>query len=158
MKCINNCQKCYNNTSCSQCNAGYFYTSATNQCLACTQPNCLTCSGGSVCTSCAMGTFLSNTTNNYTCEACPTGCEVCTGLATCISCIDGYYMLGGQCYPCSEECTSCVSNPYKCVGCVSGFYLDVYTLRCLPCPDFCPECADPTNCTKCSGGFYLSNS
>jgi hypothetical protein len=60
---------------------------------------------------------------------------------------------------CPQGCSYCV-NPSTCSTCLPGYVLNTLTSSCVRCGPLCSICSDddPTTCTGCVNGYYLSGS
>ncbi|ELP91765.1 protein kinase domain containing protein, partial [Entamoeba invadens IP1] len=100
-------------------------------------------------------------TNIFTCEIMNAtnsieNCKQNTQMG-CIKCDFNYYLSRGRCFPCSENCTSCIETSTKCLSCEIGYYQgDNY--KCLPNGELTEKCdkiSTVTNgCYQCKDKYY----
>lgn len=141
------CKTCSdgNSSICLSCFADEVLLNDT--CYKCKSP-CLTCISSSIglgtCTTCPDGYALTNGTciTVDSKSVCDISCAQCMSKAsswTCLSCLPGFALVSGKCAHCIQSCKVCSSsNVTKCFECLSGFYLDTYTHKCISCSD--PNC------------------
>ena len=127
MACLENCERCDNETHCAKCSQGYalevdynfnppvtkcviqckenFFANAENECRPCIS-GCKTCY------------------NNFTCDACQSSKYLITDTRKCVStsCPSGYFAKPGQyeCNRCLPECLTC-STDTTCDSCIIGY-------------------------------------
>ncbi|XP_053385679.1 multiple epidermal growth factor-like domains protein 10 [Mercenaria mercenaria] len=85
---------------------------------------------------------------------CPAGCATCSS-STCMSCESSYYLSGGGCFQCHENCNSC-NGTNDCTSCRANKY-NLASKCTLNCADNClnSECADDKgSCYQCTQGWY----
>ena len=83
-------------------------------------------------------------------------CEICSNdKSKCELCNKGYYLLSGECYSCSSECSMCLKSN-ACLRCKDGYYL--YQWSCVLCNSPCKTCLSSSHCSSCIDGYYLSGS
>lgn len=159
------CSNCNANpSSCSQCIPGY--TLQSGQCTQCPS-YCSTCSintnNSVVCTglsSSSQQQVLINQGSQTVLAVCQQNCLTCSNVdpLICITCAQGFYLLNGNCLPCSATCFTCNStNPSQCFSCYPNSFLVGTT--CSSCSSNCLTCQgsnDPNICTSCFTGFSLS--
>ncbi|KAL4442386.1 hypothetical protein ABPG74_005727, partial [Tetrahymena malaccensis] len=174
--CHYSCLQCSSNTqySCSSCPVGSNRTLINNQCLcndgyfdknltqACQKCDikCKTCDplNTSKCLTCSAANYRIQSGNSCNCmngyfEGNQPACIQCD--VTCQSC-DG----AGP-----SSCTACDANqfrqlmPDKTCRCISGYYFDTGSQKCLPCNSNCLQCyGSATQCTACDSSQILSPS
>ena len=66
-----------------------------------------------------------------------------------IQCQKGFYLNGGECFECYENCLEC--NGVKCNQCELGYFPN--EMNCFKCYENCIDC-DGINCIKCKEGLY----
>lgn len=129
--CIVNCLICQNDTSCEECNDGYFLTDGRDciPCLDQCQDKICNRSDGSCIEGCKGNWFGSHCN-----ESCPSNCRECNQI--CSSCKIGYF--GSSCeYACSERCKmanglqTCYKSNGTCIyGCKPGYWGHFCDLLC----------------------------
>ena len=67
-------------------------------------------------------------------------------------CDKGFYLNGGSCFACYENCFDC--DGIKCTECEDGFYPS--QMNCNKCYPNCLKC-DGIKCTQCLEGYYPNN-
>ncbi|KAL4468534.1 hypothetical protein ABPG74_005037 [Tetrahymena malaccensis] len=93
---------------------------------------------------------------------CPEGCETClpTDSSMCLKCEVGFYLDGGKCSQCQQNCEICDNNGNDCKKCIENYNFDSKS-QCVPiCDQSCLTCSqpyDPDQCLSCSKGSYLSD-
>ena len=111
------------------------------------------------CAACGAGCVLCNTTH---CLACEEGSifndmrDACIGgkQTSLVGCSEGFFLEGGECVECGEECTRCRSST-ECVLCREGTVNEGGV--CRPMADaHCCEAAGQ-KCTVCCDGFHLED-
>ena len=153
--CPDNCAKCNDSNTCTQCNDGYFILN--NKCSQC-NTNCLKCEASrNHCTACESTKFLFED-ENY-CYDCPNNCkQKGSSDCRCTKCNEGYELNKGQCNACSvENCTSYNEDTCKCNTCINGYYADETTNTCLPCNKNCTICSKVDVCSSCKDGYYIKD-
>ena len=157
LPCMDTCKICSGteNSVCLECGDGLILDPATSTCVNC-PTNCRTCSlssGSPLCLQCNPGYDL---TASSTCEiTCSEPCATCDAgtASSCTACLLGYTLSGNMCSP-NIDCDSSSS----CTVCPLGYTLSGG--NCVMCNSPCGRC-DPTNpstCTACMEGMYLSAS
>ena len=113
------------------------------------------------CALCEFGYYVKDYTDeNDQCVECRglPGCDSCSKVANtygdCLTCIDGYFLEGNKCSPCSVECSTCEVFD-KCTECGTSYYKE-YTdatetdFTCKKCDDNCKTCSSSAvTCTSC---------
>lgn len=186
VKCIDQCDKCIDQNSCTNCASNYFYQRTPLKCTLCSDgnqfkdtannacsicdSNCASCSSDILCGTCSLGFYL-NLENK--CSACIANCGVCTNSSNCQSCKDGFYSASNACNPCpnncklcqsATQCTQCLANYYfsgsSCVGCNSTGQLkqgvNDGSGTCIACVANCASCQSATVCNQCADGYGLN--
>ncbi|EAR96156.2 REJ domain protein (macronuclear) [Tetrahymena thermophila SB210] len=175
----NICSPCHQ--SCLQCSG-----STQNNCIVCLDSSqYISTSQNNICVSdCNIdnGQYVdtSNSLQKY-CKPCSNFCQNCNNSTNCTKCFQKYYLNGNICSPCHQSCLQCSgqtqNNCIICLNssqyistsqnniCVSNCDLDngqfVDTSNslqkyCRLCPNFCQNCNNSTNCTKCFQKYYLN--
>ncbi|CAD8163743.1 unnamed protein product [Paramecium octaurelia] len=83
--------------------------------------------------------------------------KLCCGCMTIEQCKPGYYFMGGQCFPCIQNCYFCL-NSYTCESCQEGHYLGREN-QCIKCPN-CKRCflyEEFLWCSYCEDDQVLQN-
>lgn len=130
--CPNSCDICSFNAVlgrpvCSTCTNGYFLSSISNNCSACSA-DCAICNDQNTCVSCSDGYYL---TQDNTCLKCNSGCARCQSANTCSACLTGYFWnvvdnsstAIGQCSRCQSPCFDCEKSATNCIICAAGYQL-----------------------------------
>lgn len=145
--CPANCDKCLNDTECTQCMLGFSGAKCTDKCEI---PNCRRCDMSDSCQSCVDGYFGSK------CEGrCSQGCKSCEtdpvtpAKSVCKECLKGKFLFEKYCLNCTVGCAACKSFA-NCTECDPGKYGTQCSDRC---PSNCYECLGLNNCTKCKDGW-----
>ncbi|KAL4438373.1 hypothetical protein ABPG74_009412 [Tetrahymena malaccensis] len=172
--CDKSCYGCRENPKkCRECAKGYYLDSyyqicvpacrpgefqdADGNCQKCQQP-CATCQFFSDnCTKCLSG--YQYDTYHKSCiplrSKCHLTCDSCSknnDPYSCTSCKDGWYLLDGKCYQCSDRCQTCEKNATLCTSCNNQYFLE--NNECIQCHNSCLTCFGiSTNCTSCQQGF-----
>jgi len=168
--------------TCSNCtDSGCLSCNATDQCSQCIENDHWI--NEFSCQYCPMGQYSDQ--NGKTCTDCKNLCDWCNSTDYCMSCINndtmetdingdpgnckckiGFYLDGGSCLPCSDNCLDC--NSTHCLACVEGMSHDVDDLfnctcyngtyfgnsTCLNCTDSgCAQCDDEDQCSLCKNEF-----
>ena len=94
VNCPQNCQKCSDDTKCSECSPGYFLSQETGTCMKCEQ-TCRTCVDISTCTNCADGHFPISSYPSP-CSKCLENCKSCDSNSTCSACNKDYKLEKGD--------------------------------------------------------------
>ncbi|ELP86334.1 protein serine/threonine kinase, putative, partial [Entamoeba invadens IP1] len=149
------------NSSCVECNTGYFLHNKT--CIDCrdNEMNCSKCSTtDEKCTECTDGFFPRNgrciSCNEIGCQTTSEYCNSSSGY--CTGCLNGFYPLIGLCKPCdfNEGCALCDVYSNKCEVCKSKYFKNSSALCQLCSSNFCDECDKQTGvCLSCIEGYYL---
>ena len=177
--CACNCTTCSqtDQTNCTSCNSGYFLQIESKRCLDdCTigyknytdntcyscDSACSSCSGPSnqECSVCAPGYYLQPQPLTTCLRSCPPGSVADSDSGSCLAC-------GTDCLTCSlkdKTCAACKPdyflqpNLIDCTSvCGSGYYENYTNNTCLSCSQSCSICANPSNCSQCFSGYYLTN-
>lgn len=134
MECsIDNCFKCSDISTCTECDANYFLHQLD------TVLGCLnTCPEG----------YYHNRVSPWSCESCTdiAGCYTCTDDPTCLECIASKYLYTPY------DTTSCIDS------CPDGFYpdqSDAWICRACTVIEGCSKCDDASTCTECANSYYL---
>ena len=145
MKCEDGCRGCSVANKCESCEQGFFLQGSG--CVRCSD-SCLSCNGSpDTCTACAKGSELVGSVCKTSCIE---NCAACD--EPCSRCDIGYFVEGGKCSQCDNNCRECSQNSKKCVSCRDGF--KVYLNSCVPlCLDGCKVCEYP--CSSCKSGYLL---
>jgi hypothetical protein len=177
--------------TCSICPAGKYTPSpGMGQCLDC-WTGTFSNAGSTTCTTCPAGTYQTSPPSG-TCIGCPAGKYAVTGLTKCLDCTIGTYSTGNTngCTQCSAgyyasdgastACALCPSGKRSdsssgsilCIDCSPGYFANLPTSTCTPCPpgsisDFgAPLCLktcpagmyfDGSVCTSCLAGSYTES-
>ncbi len=142
--CIENCNTCNNNATCTNCAVGFF-VNGNGTCSVCPMRGCQACSASGstpTCTQCLKGFYALA----GECKACPGFCLDCSSSTTCnelaetnnqvLLMIDGKAVLA----VCESTCVACSnSNPEVCLECTEGFFLDLG--KCKKCAGNCKSCS-----------------
>lgn len=136
--CVNCPQFCLscNFMGCVTCLNGYFLNNQS-QCIANCVPPCATCLDNSTttCKSCLFGYTATQNGSSVICTpqtTCNGGCEYCplgytysnSSFAVCVNCFK------------NSNCSRCYSaNLTACVSCLNGYFLEITSSLCRPCPD-----------------------
>ena len=193
-KSIDNCFTCNEGSAeCQNCVQGYFINVGSckicgeifNNCRLCNEFKCLDCLEGFA--------FYGNYINCYRIENenCIQGYRYNTWDSLiqnsiyrwmCVACLDGFWLQSGNCFPCMEGCSKCLSY-FKCNDCKDGYYMEgnfckkcktqspicekcdvSYFLNivdgfCHSCTGFVSNClnCDQSECKSCSDGYYLNS-
>ena len=101
---------CFQDFEGMNCSIDYFseYYCPSNKCLKCSEEKQLI--------------VIAECDNSAECSSIK-GCLNCITKDECLICNQGYYLLGGLCYKCTEGCSIC-SNNQTCQYCMSGFELN----------------------------------
>ena len=122
------------NTTCLNCNIGYFLATGNTSCLS-------------------AATYGCNTIGNY---ANFTGCTVCasgSGLS-----VNLYSTTYTGCQACSTtNCGNCLANYASCTACSAGYFFYATNVCQLSSAWDCAASADNVGCTACATGFGLNN-
>lgn len=94
---------------------------------------------------------------SVTSALCPTGCASCTdGENICDSCVEGFWFNNTKCFPCPQNCKSCIDN-FNCQSCMPKFYgLDGGVCK-HNCSTYCTDAGcymDSGYCYECPSGRY----
>lgn len=127
--------------------------------------NCLVCPFGSSLR--VTGDILSVSQICILCDS-DSNCARCnvTNPSQCLSCLQGYYLQGNTCQPCSEDCSVCISFIF-CTVCAPGFVASQSAtlssqsstgfVICFTCQGNCKTCLNSAyTCTSCNDGFSLA--
>ena len=163
------CKLCIVNTTCIECEPGYFGENCTKACSpGCLQNLCWQVNGRCKYNTCLHGYYgdlccpLGFTSS--TCRMrCPANCLQCYSQESCTKCVDGFY--GSNCLTkCSVDCQfgTCNAISGRCFdGCLKGYYgvscclRGFYGRECnSKCPAHCSECETAHKCTACDFGYY----
>ncbi|KAL4460055.1 hypothetical protein ABPG73_001733 [Tetrahymena malaccensis] len=172
-QCTSNCIQCSTQTTCSQCQLG-FYLFVDGTCIfncpstfILSDSNCI-CRPHSTLQKNVINTCICN--DGYidiggTCEACTPNCDQCVTQKTCNKCSSGYYLfIDGTCiktcpqsfYPDLKNKCTCRPNSTLikdiCV-CNIGF-VDIGG-DCKSCPQNCNQCESQYLCLVCQENYYL---
>ena len=133
-ECEDNCKKCDDETTCTQCNSTHYLYNA--DCLEeCDDPL----------------TEIHHSTNGNTCQRCHENCASCAvdDINNCSSCIDKFFLKGTSCVSdCGNGKIGIDSNLSDELG---GVCTNCTVTNCLKCSP------DAATCTECSGDLYLFN-
>ncbi|EAS03999.2 EGF-like domain protein (macronuclear) [Tetrahymena thermophila SB210] len=172
--CHYSCLQCTSNTqySCTSCPIGSNRTLVNNQCL---------CNDGyfdksltQACQKCDFRCKTCDPTNTSKCLSCSAANNRIQSGNSC-NCINGYFE-GNQpaCIQCDVTCLSCNgAGPSSCTACdanqfrqlmpdntcrcISGYYFDTGSQKCLPCDSNCLQCyGNAKQCTACDSSQILS--
>lgn len=184
-KCLDNCDKCLDQNSCTSCKETFIYQANPLQCTLCTDKNqynngtdcticdlnCGSCGSETRCDECASGFYLTSTDK---CSACVANCSKCTTASNCNNCILGFYLSGSTCQVCPSNCQNCTDST-TCLQCAENFYFLGSTcvacnssgqLRstdtdgtgtCIACVANCANCLTQTTCSLCADGYLVSS-
>ncbi|CAD8093460.1 unnamed protein product [Paramecium primaurelia] len=154
---MGNCTTCefgylfYNKGCYITCPTGSYKTGTT--CTSCIS-NCSVCNDSISCQRCNDSTFYTGIlcttsclSNQYgdtltrTCKQCDPSCLTCSGakIDNCLSCNTTFLF--------SNSC-----NQY----CPDGYYADTSTKTCRNCISTCVTCLNPTSCSSCTQGSFLT--
>lgn len=169
---IQNCDLCYDASTCNTCSNG-FYRNDEGTCIQDNQCNiagCKECNQDqSTCTKCYKGYYLTG----KTCTLCSAGipnCISCDAPSTagssratlsCNTCQQGYHLRDGVCEACSDITRYCQSCPSGiCTSCEPGYQLVNYPRYCqqkttTDCSHLnnCLTCTSDSLCVSCSPGY-----
>lgn len=151
----------------SDCPEGEYFDGRALECRLC-HKSCAECSGKEAdqCAACFTGYALQDgeclvdvrssrncSSGRYyddgakQCRSCPTGCAKCSDEITCTACDQGHFLQTQRVGGSQEETRLCVAR------CTNGFYGDLATHSCQPCPSYCNTCESPDSCTSCAFNF-----
>ncbi|XP_063404505.1 neurogenic locus notch homolog protein 1-like [Mytilus trossulus] len=143
-RCINNCKRCIDNSTCLECIDGFYGRMCDHKC----SNDCQICSkDGKVCDSCK--------TNNDFGPQCACKVNQCFKYSPMLRCLEckqpGWYVSLGGCCPCSHNCVggfaSCDNITGSCSdGCIDEYYGDTCSDKCST---HCLE--KPTKCNSLTG-------
>ncbi len=181
--CTSPCAKCTKSSTgtvtCSLCQAGYYYDTATSSCKNCidgcavctTGTSCTTCkpkyyATGSTCTACGanQGPLDCNCPANYfwdktstDCSKCPDGCSVCSTSDTCTTCFSNFYMDNGVCKAALGNNCDTAHPMGTCRTCIASAYYRATDNTCNDCSIIpnCLTCDSNTKCTTCATGYFV---
>lgn len=183
--CPSNCVSCSSSSKCTTCVSG-FAVNGAGVCVPCLSScrECATQAPGQ-CLSCGDGLFLNSQQKCQQCST--SFCSTCSINDVCESCSSGYTLTSTfTCIKnCESPCATCsASSPTQCTSCLAGYEIDSTTSSCTPvtqciggcnvCPtgyvlseSICVQCtnskclrcsaSDPSVCTSCINGLYLSS-
>ncbi|EWS75215.1 leishmanolysin family protein (macronuclear) [Tetrahymena thermophila SB210] len=159
------CSTCENKEDqCLSCQINYTFDHVNKICQADCDSSCKTCSSpkdSNSCLSCQDGYFLSG----KQCIPCSSPCKTCNvSSTTCLSCISDtdyqYKSASNKCEPiCDLSCLTCSEpkNPFKCISCNDGTYLN--SNQCQKCQAPCLTCQNlSTQCLSCIDSKYTYDS
>lgn len=147
--CVTGCEVC-DSFTCSKCRVGYYLK--MNVCVSGCADFCFKCSTAGACVACQERYFLMSSS---LCSACVANCKVCLEASKCTECLDGFETTSaGTCQKnCGMNCGECDYQSYKCLSCLSGFFLE--DGKCVKCGSYCEKCKSQSECTQCKTGYQL---
>ena len=116
LPCHHTCTTCFDLTVCVACNSQYFLGS-DNTCSSCPF-GCAVCDNSQTCITCQDGLYIDQ---DGDCLSCPLGVDTCS-IALVEDCTEGYFLLGGICAGCLDNCAKC-SDFVMCSMCIDGYYV-----------------------------------
>ncbi|CAG9329821.1 unnamed protein product [Blepharisma stoltei] len=156
---ISNCELCDDESTCTQCSAGFFLQDPTT-CVSCSSQisYCAACDSDSECTECDSTHYLTDLD-----DCANSGPEHCyivdsNDLTTCNDCLKGYNwdQSDKTCKACGDimpHCTECQDGnieDFRCWTCDVGYILDIYSV-CIKSPlKNCVKVSDASHCEVCS--------
>ncbi|EWS76322.1 surface protein (macronuclear) [Tetrahymena thermophila SB210] len=162
--CIQNCQSCQNQQTCSVCVDGYALSEDKKSCNLCTEGNfiknyqCIPCPSNLNCADCFSD-------KEGSCRSCKPGMTLVKGFCQQI-CIQGQYLDdNGICQSCHPTCLECNGNGNAdCTRCPKGrIFSDSYPYTCdlITCTSLkfqnnkneCQNCFDQTNQNGCFDAY-----
>ena len=171
-RCFENCASCIG-PEMNQCRSlipGFYYNSIQMRINPCSQTGCSSCNSDGSCNSCKEGYLMSNTTTSEknTCKYCEIdNCIICgeksneiSGLTymSCRVCKSGYYLNGGKCNSCIDNCQFCVEESGECILCKNGFNLSQKQNECQATASLnCVMLDSENKCISCENRFYLKD-
>ncbi len=141
---LSNCIDCVNSSTCLNCSGGYVVVSGKCMIPGSRRLRRQLQDGGAVGSNCSVAN----------CTRCSRNASMCT------KCSDGFYLKNGECYNCSDGCSSCIYalNLTLCQSCEAGYYKVNGT--CVPCAEQlanCTRCSRTGICMDCSYGYYKNS-
>ena len=153
----------YTAKNCTTCKPGY-YIDGQSFCQPQKLPGCLLNSmsiTAQTCSGCEAGFYLTDSKcHPYTVTNCLTG-QLQPAADACNSCQPKFHKTAaGKCIPFTEWNCNAMTDAGDCTGCVTGFYLDSTSKKCiLQAKTGCNSFASNTlNCSTCKTGFYKEGS
>lgn len=146
-KCMNFCDSCVDNYTCTNCSFDYAFDSVVGACV-------IDCSPITLCTACSVAAF------NLTCDQCIQGYSPISNICQTV-CGDGFRAGNESCDDnntansdgCADNCT--VEESYFCADNTSMATLNQSV--CSPCIAFCVLCSDNVSCIQCRSNYvYLA--
>ena len=145
LTCHSSCNTCVTTdpTGCLNCNSGFWWAGAGT---------CTACANGKTKGPDASYTTAASTEAAACTNTCNAGCQMCSGSdPTCVFCAATFY------YSAAGVCSPCASGRGKAADSAANAVTDGSTI-CVTCAPGCESCTGtgPTDCVKCSAGFFLS--
>lgn len=142
-KCMNFCDSCVDNYTCTNCSFDYAFDSVVGACV-------IDCSPITLCTACSVAAF------NLTCDQCIQGYSPISNICQTV-CGDGFRAGNESCDDnntansdgCADNCT--VEESYFCADNTSMATLNQSV--CSPCIAFCVLCSDNVSCIQCRSNY-----
>ena len=171
-KCIENCLSCVGPEmhQCKTLLSGFYYNPTSQRINRCQDNGCASCSPDGQCFSCKEGFFLTNSSKGDVkqCQSCDLdNCLICsksaeisfsTNQQVCRACKSGFYLSGGFCLSCIENCQFCIEDSGECILSKTGFTVDSKANTCAPInsPN-CNSVDQDGKCVSCENRFYLKD-
>ena len=131
LPCAHNCLTCLDSVTCAFCADEYYIDSNTNSCLKCPF-GCQVCTSSTTCKTCNSGLYINA---DGGCVSCSVGIKSCS-IAIVESCHDEYFLLGGICAGCLDNCKKC-EDFVTCNICDIGYYVGPNFQSCEKCGANC---------------------
>jgi hypothetical protein len=91
------------------------------------------------------------------CGECTGKCKACN-LSGCTVCLQQYFLDGGACLKCPQNCANC-GDSSNCDQCMPGYFRNktgITVVSCSVCLNNCMNCTDQVSCLQCAAGFFFN--